>query len=471
MSQHDSMSIFDFIRNSFKMPTMQQEVDYSKYQAQPINKDTFQMNTQGFNTDFNNGGGANTMFNNVAPVSAMKLADTPVPQHMTNVVSSNQGPTKDSMDFMGMNTTQGPATDAFLSGAQDMNLATEEPGFVDKIGQSVNELNSGISDFFGDEERMARMTIALNSMRLNPDPNIAKSMENKLESIRKRKGANRSVDWLRANATPQNQYAKYADLIEKNPEMASELMKQVMGIGKGGYKTSAVQVDPITGQKYVVKTNPADGSVIREDVEGALGTTYQQEQDIASNVRLKEQDTKDAYKASQEVFMEAHEMRGNVRELYKMIPLLDKGAETGLLRQYLPSFEANTAQLRTIGNKLGINVINMATFGALSEKELNLALKTAIDLSLPPAELRKQILMKIEAQENLMNELYREAQKLSSGIVGYQEYINENSKNFLRSQETRYNALTADEKQAISNDTWMGWNLAKREKFISVRSK
>jgi hypothetical protein len=328
-----------------------------------------------------------------------------------------------------------------------------------------------MSDFFGDEERMARMTIALNSMRLNPDPNIAKSMENKLESIRKRKGANRSVDWLRANATPQNQYAKYADLIEKNPEMASELMKQVMGIGKGGYKTSAVQVDPITGQKYVVKTNPADGSVIREDVEGALGTTYQQEQDIASNVRLKEQDTKDAYKASQEVFMEAHEMRGNVRELYKMIPLLDKGAETGLLRQYLPSFEANTAQLRTIGNKLGINVINMATFGALSEKELNLALKTAIDLSLPPAELRKQILMKIEAQENLMNELYREAQKLSSGIVGYQEYINENSKNFLRSQETRYNALTADEKQAISNDTWMGWNLAKREKFISVRSK
>ena len=370
----------------------------------------------------------------------------------------------DAMDMMGMNTTQGPATDAFLSGAQDMNLATEEPGFFDKIG-------SGMSDFFGDEERMARMTIALNSMRLNPDPNIAKSMENKLERLSKRKGANRSVDWLRANATPQNQYAKYADLIEKNPEMAAELMKQVMGIGKGGYKTSAVQTDPITGQKYVVKTNPADGSVIREDIEGATGNTYEDKQKIASEIALQEQDTKDAYKASQEVFMEAHEMRGNVRELYKMIPLLDKGAETGLLRQYLPSFKANTAQLRTIGNKLGINVINMATFGALSEKELNLALKTAIDLSLPPAELRKQILMKIEAQENLMNELYREAQKLSSGSVGYQEYINENSKNFLRSQETRYNALTADEKQAVSNDTWMGWNLAKREKFISVRSK
>jgi hypothetical protein len=55
-----------------------------------------------------------------------------------------------------------------------------------------------MSDFFGDEERMARMTIALNSMRLNPDPNIAKSMENKLESLRKGKGKNATVIQLRA---------------------------------------------------------------------------------------------------------------------------------------------------------------------------------------------------------------------------------------------------------------------------------
>jgi len=460
MAQHVN-NIWDFLfdRQDDQKTSMSQEVDYAKYLAEQaaINNATPTATNMSFPVE------NAQQFNPDQIVSDMPLA--PLSDNTPINMNDGLGP----MDMMGQggHNLATSAVDTAWNSQQDQRTPptpTEEPGFFDKIG-------SGMSDFFGDEERMARMTIALNSMRLNPDPNIAKSMENKLESIRKRKGANRSVDWLRANATPQNQYAKYADLIEKNPEMASELMKQVMGIGKGGYKTSAVQVDPITGQKYVVKTNPADGSVIREDVEGALGTTYQQEQDIASNVRLKEQDTKDAYKASQEVFMEAHEMRGNVRELYKMIPLLDKGAETGLLRQYLPSFEANTAQLRTIGNKLGINVINMATFGALSEKELNLALKTAIDLSLPPAELRKQILMKIEAQENLMNELYREAQKLSSGIVGYQEYINENSKNFLRSQETRYNALTADEKQAISNDTWMGWNLAKREKFISVRSK
>ena len=287
MAQHVN-NIWDFLfdRQDDQKTSMSQEVDYAKYLAEQaaINNATPTATNMSFPVE------NAQQFNPDQIVSDMPLAP------LSDNTPINRDDGLGAMDMMGQagHNLATSAVDTAWNSQQDQRTPptpTEEPGFFDKIG-------SGMSDFFGDEERMARMTIALNSMRLNPDPNIAKSMENKLESIRKRKGANRSVDWLRANATPQNQYAKYADLIEKNPEMASELMKQVMGIGKGGYKTSAVQVDPITGQKYVVKTNPADGSVIREDVEGALGTTYQQEQDIASNVRLKEQDTKDAYKAS-----------------------------------------------------------------------------------------------------------------------------------------------------------------------------
>jgi hypothetical protein len=62
----------------------------------------------------------------------------------------------------------------------------EEHGFMDKAG-----------DFFGDEERMARMTIALNSMRLNPDASLATSMENKLKSLRTNKGNNKTAEQLR----------------------------------------------------------------------------------------------------------------------------------------------------------------------------------------------------------------------------------------------------------------------------------
>ena len=111
----------------------------------------------------------------------------------------------------------------------------------------------------------------------------------------------------------------------------------------------------------------------------------------------------------------------------------------------------------------------MATFGALSEKELNLALKTAIDLSLPPEELRKVITMKIDAQEKLIKELYMEAEKLSSGTMGRQEYINQASKIALRDQNSLYKSLNKAEQASVSKDVWMGLNLEKREAFIKAR--
>jgi hypothetical protein len=308
-------------------------------------------------------------------------------------------------------------------------------------------------------------------MRLNPDASLAKSMENKLTRLGKNKEANKSVAWLRQNATPENQYGKYADLIEKNPSMAAELMKQVMGIGKGGFKTSAVQTDPVTGQQYVVKTNPSDGSVIRENVEGATGTTYQEKLKQESTEDLSKIDRQNAMTASQDAFTEAQAMRGNVRELYNMIPLLEAGADTGILKQFLPAFDASTAQLRSLGNKMGINVINMATFGALSEKELNLALKTAIDLSLPPAELKKQIAMKINAQEKLMNELYKNAQTLSSGGMGFNEYIQNVAKEQQRAYGLRYGALNEAEKSSVNSDVWSELPLDDRERFIKARGK
>ena len=338
----------------------------------------------------------------------------------------------------------------------------EEQGFMSKMGD-------GIGDFFGDEEKMARLTIGLNSMRLNPDAGLAKAMESRIGKLQKNKESSKTVAWLRQNATPTNQYAMYADLIEKNPSMASEFMKKAMGIGAGGQKTSAVMTDPTTGQQYVVKTDPSTGNVTKVNVEGAMGDTYTDKQNIESDIRIKEQDTKDAFKASQEIFVSAQSVRDNTRELNKMIGLLDNGAETGLLRQYTPAFTKNTSELRAVGNKLGIDIINMATFGALSERELDLALKTAVDLSLPPAELRATILMKIDAQEKLMKELYSEAQKLSSGNTGYQQYINENSKRFLRSNESRYNALNDNEKASVTNEQWMNMNLEKREAFIGAR--
>jgi len=154
---------------------MSQEVDYAKYLAEQaaINNATPTATNMSFPVE------NAQQFNPDQIVSDMPLA----PLTPTNM-NDGLGP----MDMMGQggHNLATSAVDTAWNSQQDQRTPTEEPSFFDNIG-------SGISDFFGDEERMARMTIALNSMRLNPDPNIAKSMENKIESLRKHKGANKTV--------------------------------------------------------------------------------------------------------------------------------------------------------------------------------------------------------------------------------------------------------------------------------------
>jgi hypothetical protein len=66
----------------------------------------------------------------------------------------------------------------------------EEPGFMSKMGD-------GISDFWNDEAKMANLAIGLNSMRLNPDANLAKAMQTKIDRLQKNKGRNATVVKLR----------------------------------------------------------------------------------------------------------------------------------------------------------------------------------------------------------------------------------------------------------------------------------
>jgi len=72
---------------------------------------------------------------------------------------------------------------------------------------------------------------------------------------------------------------------------------------------------------------------------------------------------------------------------------------------------------------LGIDIINSATFGALSATELNLALSTGLDLSLPPAELQEDLRRRLAASQKLYDEYIKIAETLSSGDVLYSDYI------------------------------------------------
>jgi len=91
------------------------------------------------------------------------------------------------------------------------------------------------------------------------------------------------------------------------------------------------------------------------------------------------------------------------------IDAVKAGANSGFIEKRLPSFTAQTVKLEQAANKLGINVINSATFGALSERELALALSTEIDLNLEDEEL----LALLEEKKSATDKLAKEMKKMA----------------------------------------------------------
>ena len=93
-------------------------------------------------------------------------------------------------------------------------IAAQPQGFMDKV-----------KGYFGDEEKMARLAVGLNSMRMNPDQGIAAVMADRLKTLREQKLAqaqsNKTIDYMLANKiiTPTD-----ADALRGNPELAKGVL-------------------------------------------------------------------------------------------------------------------------------------------------------------------------------------------------------------------------------------------------------
>ena len=79
---------------------------------------------------------------------------------------------------------------------------------------------------------------------------------------------------------------------------------------------------------------------------------------------------------------------------------LDRGAESGMIYNMLPRVSEAGASLQNAMDRMGLDVIGMVTFGALSEGELRLAMQTAVPRNLDSGELRTWLERRRTAQLN-----------------------------------------------------------------------
>lgn len=97
-----------------------------------------------------------------------------------------------------------------------------------------------------------------------------------------------------------------------------------------------------------------------------------------------------------------------LRTMDKAIDALKNNAETGYIAQYLPTWRQSTIKLQEALKEMGIERINSATFGALSEKELGLALS----IDIPENMNEDDLLVYLEEKRAAMQKLAEENRKL-----------------------------------------------------------
>lgn len=289
----------------------------------------------------------------------------------------------------------------------------------------LGAIGGGIKRSVQDPNFADRLVIGLGGMSLNPNQVLMQQAAANIEQRRKTEllsaEANKTIQYLRSKGRED-----LAKMVESQPSTARAVLEEYLKaeIRPGsGLKTSAVMVDPITGNQYVVATDPNTGEVYRKDIEGATALTPQQELEMERENAIMLADREQAQNIGFDAFKRADQLGESIGSLYTAYNAIDEGAESGVFRSMLPAFDSATAQLRTVASQLGIDVINSATFGALSEKELQLALATELDLSLPPEELRKQIEERIRAKDKLRVELINAARELTSGNMTYSQFI------------------------------------------------
>lgn len=302
----------------------------------------------------------------------------------------------------------------------------EKPGLLSRIG-------SGIQDFVQDKDRMMDLQAAFNSMRYAPDAGIQQAYADRQKMRTVSAQANQTAAYLRQQGQPE-----LAAMVEANPALAkdalAEFTKKKMGTNYATKNIGSIQVaeEDMTvgdtqlkaGDQYVITYDPnaEDGYSVTK--LGTRGVTSQAKAQLESESQFKIADIEAARERGEKVFDQSQQVNRSIDIMKQARDLAasPKGVRTGVIDRFLPAFDENTAMFNSLRTTLGIDVINSATFGALSVRELDLALSRDIPNTLSGQALVNYLDEKIAAQNKLYREMTKMGRKLQSGI-GLGQYM------------------------------------------------
>jgi hypothetical protein len=348
-----------------------------------------------------------------------------------------------------------PVPTAIPQMQQAPQQAPQQPGLLSRMG-------TGFQNLIQDKDKMQDLQALFNSMSYSPDAGIQQAYVDRQKTRQASSQANQTAAYLRQQGQPE-----LAAMVEANPALAkdalAEFTKKKMGTSYATKNIGSIQVaeeDMMVGNtqlkagdQYVITYDPnaEDGYSVTK--LGTRGLTSKAKAQFESESQFKLADVEAARERGEKVFDQSQQVNRSIDIMKKARDLAasPKGVRTGVIDRFLPAFDENTAMFNSLRTTLGIDVINSATFGALSERELDLALSRDIPNTLSGQDLVNYLDDKIAAQNKLYREMTKLGRKLQSGI-GLSKYMDD-----MQAEIDAATAITAQYPVGDPNMTYALW--------------
>jgi len=283
----------------------------------------------------------------------------------------------------------------------------QQPGIMDFIQAGGRAVQKGLRN----GNLMDRLALGFNTMRLEPDANLAAGIRESMADRRERTAtagsANRTVDMLRQMKGPDGKpipsALQAADLIEGGGPPGAILQsfyqsqnKASTGLANRDYPNGLSVVTQNDGTKKYMK----NGVVLTDptEIEAAIQDTIRYDSELAGSNR---QAVLNQDRAS-DTYTKIGLLQQGIITTNRAIAAIDAGGVTGFVQNYLPDITTASAELRNAMNTMGLDVISSVTFGALSQEEMRTAMDIGAPRSLNPQFLRQWLVDKKVAQEKAM---------------------------------------------------------------------
>jgi hypothetical protein len=158
-------------------------------------------------------------------------------------------------------------------------------------------------------------------------------------------------------------------------------------------------------------------------------------QDIKTSGEGKSAAIKAGVKQAEKAFEKMPVVRTAIGNYDDAMTALDNGAETGTITRLFPSIKTAGKALDNTIKRLGLDVVGNTTFGALSESELAFALQAAIPDNMNPADLKKWLSAKKNAQQKILAGLDEVSTFLGDGTKTITDWKNKQAIDKLADQQ------------------------------------